>query len=182
MINKNKEKIKKWCENLPPSGRGRYGSQYSLHLNFVETSEGCWEWSATRAPTGYGIVRYKNKHVRAHRLFWEIINGPIPKGLMGCHKCDNPPCVNPDHIFLGTASDNILDSHSKGRISQRGSANHGSKLTEKDIVKIFKIRRSGASHVALAKQFGVTSGLICLILQRKIWKHVELSLHPKGEG
>ncbi len=90
-----------------------------LFWDKVEIINGCWLWMASRrSPKGYGqVVRY-GKPQSAHRVSWELANGPIPKGLCVLHKCDNPPCVNPSHLFLGTPKDNADDSIRKGR---RGS-------------------------------------------------------------
>lgn len=81
----------------------------------VDDNTGCWNWLLGKDDSGYGLLRINNKNVRAHRLFWEEMVGPIPPGLCVLHKCDNPPCVNPAHLFLGTKGDNNTDRHRKGR-------------------------------------------------------------------
>jgi len=81
----------------------------------VDRSGDCWVWIGTRWPTGYGQMRGDGRQLMAHRVAWQIVKGPIPEGLFVCHKCDNPPCVRPDHLFLGTAADNTRDRDVKGR-------------------------------------------------------------------
>ena len=86
----------------------------------VDRSGDCWEWMAYRLPKGYGTMRIANRRKGlAHRISWEIHFGPIPTGMHVLHKCDNPPCVNPDHLMLGTAADNIHDMVDKGRHSNQ---------------------------------------------------------------
>ena len=81
----------------------------------VDKSGDCWPWIGSRQVNGYGHVRSQNRSLYAHRVAWTLANGPIPPGLWVLHRCDNPPCVNPSHLFLGTARDNTLDSIAKGR-------------------------------------------------------------------
>lgn len=84
----------------------------------VQKTEDCWLWAGAKSGTeGYGMLRVCKHPLSAHRLSWEIHNGPIPDGMVICHKCDTPDCVNPDHLFTGTQSDNIQDSVAKGRHS-----------------------------------------------------------------
>lgn len=86
--------------------------------SFVRKGDGCWEWQGHINAFGYGEIYVNRKHVRAHRLSWEINNGPVPGGLYVCHLCDNPKCVRPDHLFVGTHRDNMQDGKSKGRVYQ----------------------------------------------------------------
>ena len=100
-------------------GLGRYEAKKDLPLiarlldtGWDETSRGCWEWRGTRSEDGYGLIHIKKlatSNLRVHRLMWEMHNGPIPDGLVVRHRCDNPPCVNPDHLEVGTKKDNAAD-------------------------------------------------------------------------
>jgi DNA-binding CsgD family transcriptional regulator len=84
----------------------------------VRKGEECWEWTGFRVPPlGYGRFRLNDEQTWAHRVSWELTFGPIPEGLQVCHRCDNPPCVRPDHLFLGTPLDNVRDMIGKGRAS-----------------------------------------------------------------
>src|SRR5713101_6666491 len=97
----------------------------------------CWIWQGNLSDRGYGHFWFGGKDgrpLRAHRISWELTNGPIPAGILVCHKCDNPPCIRPQHLFLGNESDNIRDSLKKGR--KPGKA----KLTPKDVLVIRSLK------------------------------------------
>jgi len=82
----------------------------------VDRTDDCWLWTACRTTHGYGQFRpERSRGAQAHRVAWELTNGPIPAGMLVLHRCDNPPCVNPAHLFLGTQSDNMRDMYAKGR-------------------------------------------------------------------
>jgi len=94
----------------------------------IRGNEDCWEWQRGRDDGGYGCVCYSGKRYGAHRLAWELTNGPIPEGLLVCHSCDNPPCCNPKHLFLGTHGDNMQDALTKGRFQNTASRMLGNML------------------------------------------------------
>lgn len=103
--------------------RGRKPSPLTPEERFwakVEKGPDCWEWKAFRNK-GYGKFTYNGRMYLAHRLSWILTNGPIPDGLGVLHSCDNPPCVNPDHLFLGTQLDNMRDASNKGRCANQRS-------------------------------------------------------------
>lgn len=97
----------------PEDWRERYRQRLLAKVRIAPS--GCWEWLGARDPRGYGRFQAEG-HKRAHRAAWALFRGPIPAGLLVCHHCDNPPCCNPDHLFVGTMSDNIRDGYVKGRI------------------------------------------------------------------
>jgi hypothetical protein len=138
---------------------------------FVAKTDSCWLWTANRDNKGYGRL----DRTLAHRLSWEIAHGPIPDGLFVCHNCpggDNPACVNPDHLFLGTQADNMKDAGLKRRLPH-GSSQHNAKLTEAAVCEIRSRYASGDStQQELADEFGVTNGNISVIINRKSWRHV----------
>lgn len=127
----------------------------------------CWTWLGGKNTDGYGNLS-KSKYVGAtlaHRVSWIIHNGDIPKDLFVLHKCDNPSCVRPDHLFLGTNSDNIADSKAKGRWSE-GERCPLARLTQKQVDDIRTRYRRGLGRV-LAEEFGVSRMTISLIIRKK---------------
>lgn len=126
---------------------------------------GCWLWTGALDPAGYG--RLHNK--LAHRLAWADVNGPIPAGLFVCHHCDNPPCVRPDHLFLGTAADNAADRDAKGR----GRTGRRSKLTPALVAQLrarYSGRRGQISQ--FAREYGVTSLTMGRAIKGQSWGDV----------
>lgn len=139
----------------------------------------CWPWTGEKGYKGYGRFcpdgSLKHGRKQAHRVAWEYTFGtPIPEDLHCCHHCDNPPCCNPTHLFIGTHSDNMRDMKIKGRAkTMRGEAHPIAKLDSEKVREIRQLYRSGqGSQPSLAKQFGVSSRLIFNIVHRTAWPHV----------
>ena len=130
---------------------------------------GCLEWTGAQV---YGHIGLDGKTYRAHRLAYEMENGKIPKGKYVCHACDNPGCVNPEHLWLGTQKENMGDCVAKNRSDVfRGEKSVSSKLTEKDVLEIRKAP-SEVSHICLAQKYGVNQTTIGSIRRRVTWKHI----------
>lgn len=134
----------------------------------------CWEWTGSRLPSGYGRINIDQKIKRAHRVGYELFIGVIPDGLFACHKCDNPSCVNPWHMFLGTYSDNTQDMLKKNRHNpQRGEDNFHAKLTKEQVREIRELYKTGKyTHRSLAAQFKVGKSSISNLLCGRKWKHI----------
>lgn len=129
---------------------------------------GCWLWTASKDTAGYGLFRPTGSHlVKAHRYSWELShNQKVPIGMQVCHSCDTPSCVNPSHLFVGTAQDNMDDRARKGR-TVYGSKHSRTILTEQDVREI---RKSTLSQRKIASQYGVSRGAIKEILNGNNWK------------
>lgn len=146
------------------------------HRNYiVDPATGCWVWQGPLNSSGYGRFLSDGKKVYAHRAMWEFAHGrPIPKGMLVCHRCDRPRCVNPYHLFLGTARDNIQDMWQKGRGSKpplstrKGEKVPAHKLTEADVTAI---RLSDEPQRVLAERYGVRPANISRIKTGVRWAH-----------
>lgn len=133
------------------------------------SSNGCWNWTGALQGRGYGIISLKHKNLMAHRVSYEIHNGKINKDNFICHLCDNRKCVNPLHLFQGTAKDNTQDASNKNRLPF-GENHHQSKLSEDAVIAIRKLRKNGMSGPKLGKIFGVNHVTIYRICKKIIWR------------
>lgn len=141
--------------------------------------DGCWEWTGNK-PMSYGHFKMMPKcTIKAHRFSYLFHIGKIPLGMMVCHSCDNPACVNPAHLWLGTHQDNMDDMKAKKR--QPGGAGPAgercgrSVLTERQVLDIRDRSAKGTSYTSLAADYDVSKGCIAAIIQRRTWKHIPIA-------
>lgn len=139
-------------------------AQRIAHHSIPNEATGCIEWSGTLNDAGYGLLMWEKKYRRAHRLAWEMKNGVITGGLFLCHRCDNPKCINVDHLFLGTPTDNMRDKIAKGR----GNA---TKLTVPEAQEI-KAAKGLQPRRTVAERYGVSERTISAIWSGENWTHI----------
>lgn len=132
----------------------------------------CWVWEKAPSGFGYGVVCFRQAKLPAHRVSYELHHGPIPDGMLVCHRCDNPACVNPAHLFLGTDADNFADMNAKGRRAH-GERSSSAKLTEQDVIEIREMRKFGLLYKEIAVLYGVDRETIGSIVRMDTWKHVK---------
>lgn len=133
----------------------------------------CWPWTGATNSGGYGNIGVDGRTVSTHRLAFELTWGPIPPGMDVLHSCDNPPCCNPTHFYLGTDKENQNDITVRGRRNdRRGELNGSAKLTATKVREIRKLRAHGWTQQRIADKFGVKQPAIWKILSGKKWAHV----------
>ncbi len=162
----------------------------SFETKFVKTDT-CWEWTSKKTPAGYGYFYMGKawpggtKGCNASTASYALHKGEITKGMFVCHTCDNPACVNPDHLFLGTCKDNVRDMMQKNRHSHgerhsailkvtapKGERHCRAKFTNESIQKVFELRSKGITYKEIATIYGVDFTCIYKIIKRKRWKHI----------
>lgn len=158
----------------------------------VNKTDYCWLWTGSKRNKGYGAFVWADRGLivqgRAHRYSWELVNGPIPKGLCCLHRCDTPACVNPDHLWIGTKAENNRDMWLKGRHVaggtycgegkyKRGEKHHNSVLSFEVVTAIRNDHKIGLGYIRLGKKYGVSMSCARKVVKGITWKHV-----PEKEG
>lgn len=147
----------------------RVGASYDVDDN------GCWVWAKSKDKDGYGVLyaRENGKFSKflAHRISYMLHVGDIPAGYLVCHTCDNPSCINPDHLFLGTHADNHKDRNQKERQS-KGEEHGRAKLTEVDVLEMYRLHHDGVSAYRLSLMFGISSTQAWEIVNGKAWVYL----------
>lgn len=159
-----------------------------LMAKVVKSESGCWLFTGTKNGAGYGTIGLGTKEQGkgfVHRVSYEIHHGPIPAGMVVCHKCDVKLCVNPDHLFVGTHNDNSQDAKSKGRIASgerwaaanrdicKGERHGRSKLKECEVLEIIRLHQElGLNRAQLGRQFGISRRMVSNIIAGRNWNHL----------
>lgn len=159
------------CSNRANVEKSRQANTKVEQVRFwakVQKTDTCWNWTGSLHPhTGYGYFRRQDgTRNMAHRAAYDMLVGEIPGKLKVLHRCDNPRCVRPGHLFLGTQRQNVMDCVMKGR--------NASKLKEADVIRILLLYRNGARIVDMARQYGVGWRQIWKIVTRRQWRHVDV--------
>ena len=142
------------------------GERFFAGMPQQADENGCLNWTRGKNKYGYGHFRYKGKLRHPHRLSWELYHQhPIPDGAYILHSCDNPACINPEHLHIGTHADNMREKVERGRVVNRT-------FTESDVIKIRQIAASGISQSEIARQLGVGVTTVRYIVKRRTWRHI----------
>lgn len=139
-----------------------------IEANSIKLENGCWMWNKKRGSDGYGRLSIKGVWTLAHRYSWEIHNQSSASGMFVIHSCDNPACVNPDHLRLGTASDNMQDCIKRGRQVKAGG--NGTKLTQEKADEIRRLHNSGILIHQISRIYSVSRRHIRDIIKGIYWK------------
>lgn len=172
MVLKSSKNISR--RDLTQSDRDRFESK----VIFPSNLDDCWEWNAFKTKKGYGYIMFRDLgNIRAHRFSYMLYVGDFDKKKFICHSCDNPSCVNPRHLFVGTPSENMTDKIKKGRAKlppvHKGINQHLAKMNPDNIKEIRKLFKEGLTQTELAKRYGLHVSTMNNICRNISWKEVE---------
>ena len=159
--------------------------RFLLYISESSHPNGCWIWEGMKSHNGYGRFRIRGgKRIPAHRYSYELFKGKIKSGLLVCHSCDNPPCVNPEHLWMGTQKQNIDDMIKKKRggfgsgvdpnsvPKLKGTAHPRAKLTDEKVKKMRQLSKEGLTNRELGRLFNISEYTVSGIILGNEWKHV----------
>lgn len=150
----------------------RLEREQSLSLHSEPNNSGCIIWTGPIVSGGYGAMSVNGDQQLAHRAAWEVSSGQaIPDGMVIRHSCDNPPCVNPEHLSLGSYADNSRDMVKRKR-NKYGERVHTAVLKEEEVLKLRRLSDDGWSYNMLAEKFGISKSTVYAVVKRKSWKHL----------
>jgi hypothetical protein len=149
--------------------------EIATFLSRIDMSGGpdaCWPTTQSRDSNGYGRIRFVSCSYAMHRLVYELVHGDIPPDMLICHTCDNPPCCNPAHLFVGSQYDNAMDRERKQRLNHpRGESHAGTNLTEAQVLEI-RSRWPGEKQSDIGADYGVGQATVWRIIHKKVWTHI----------
>lgn len=172
----------KYCKKNNSNGESYCNFECRMKKYTLKKENGCWDWIGSKDKHGYGQFcikannNPKQRFVFAHRESYKFYKSKLSDDFVVCHHCDNPSCINPDHLWAGTQTENHKDMHNKGREghgSAKGENTPVSKLKNQNITEIRSMYENGKSQQKIADIFGVTQGTISSILRKATWKHIE---------
>jgi hypothetical protein len=159
------------------SGYAKIGTQGFVRIDpklrfmrYVVKTSGCWEWIGGRYPNGYGKFFDGLRECSAHRFSYELFRSRVPEGMKVCHSCDNRPCVNPPHLWVGTQKENLVDMKIKGR-AKFGHVNYR-KISPSDVLEIRRLYNEGESNKKISEMFGICTQNLWKIVTGRTWKHI----------
>jgi hypothetical protein len=162
------------AEKIAEAERAANFVRFFEYVDMDANSIGCWEWQAKRDTRGgYGYFSAGYKSIRAHRWIYQLVHGPIADDAVVRHKCDNPACVNPRHLELGTHADNKQDQIERGRLPNRQGEKHPmAKLNQEIVLDIRRRAAAGQPNPSIANGIGISTKLVGQIVRRETWKHI----------
>lgn len=165
---KNKGSVSCGCLSAKRADQSRFTEKFIMQKVDIDKNN-CWNWKGSKHRQGYGNVRFRKSTFLAHRLSWIIFKGEIEDNLKVCHSCDNPSCVNPEHLFLGTQKDNVRDAISKNRMIKNIPRTRRCKLNYEQVLAIRDLHQKGYTRKELQNEYEVSQTCIAKIITNKSW-------------